>query len=308
MVPAAGPSGLKKFVVAVLLSVVTSSQGLITTATKVGGKYLYDPATVPLLSETVKLIVSAVLLKRDSMKDPHSIKMTGDWRTWCLFPVPSLIYLVHNNLQFLILHYLDPSTYQIMGNLKIVTTGIFFRLMLKRRLSMLQWLALLLLTVAAVSSQLTGCQGTLFSAPIMGYLLGILSACLSGMAGVYTEYLLKKNDDCLYWQNIQLYSFGVAFNFMHLVFNEPARYLSASFWVHGEIFTGYSFLTYCVVCTLAFSGLLVSWLMKFADNIIKVYATSMAMVVTMMLSLILFRIVPTIQVCATSLGRFCSFR
>lgn len=53
--------------------------------------------------------------------------MTTDWRTVRLYPIPSIIYLIHNNVQFATLTYVDTSTYQIMGNLKIVTTGILFR-------------------------------------------------------------------------------------------------------------------------------------------------------------------------------------
>lgn len=48
--------------------------------------------------------------------------------------------------------------------------------------------------------------GSLLAAPIEGYLLGILSACLSALAGIYTEFLMKKNQDSLYWQNMQLYA------------------------------------------------------------------------------------------------------
>ena len=55
--------------------------------------------------------------------------------------------------QFLTLKYVDPATYQILGNLKIVTTGVLFRLVLQRRLSMLQWIALALLMVGATTSQ-----------------------------------------------------------------------------------------------------------------------------------------------------------
>ncbi|KAB1227005.1 hypothetical protein CJ030_MR1G014973 [Morella rubra] len=47
---------------------------------------------------------------------------------------------------------------------------------------------------------------SLFSAQFQGYMLGILSACLSALAGVYTEFLMKKNNDSLYWQNVQLYT------------------------------------------------------------------------------------------------------
>jgi len=53
--------------------------------------------------------------------------MTTEWKTVALFPIPSVIYLIHNNVQFATLTYVDTSTYQIMGNLKIVTTGVLFR-------------------------------------------------------------------------------------------------------------------------------------------------------------------------------------
>jgi drug/metabolite transporter (DMT)-like permease len=39
-----------------------------------------------------------------------------------------------------------------------------------------------------------------FMAALQGYMFGLLSAVLSAFAGVYTEYLMKQNDDCLYWQ------------------------------------------------------------------------------------------------------------
>jgi len=44
----------------------------------------------------------------------------------------------------------------------------------------------------------------------------VLSAFLSALAAVYTEWVMKRNSDSLYWQNMQLYSFGVAFNALGL--------------------------------------------------------------------------------------------
>ena len=61
----------------------------------------------------------------------------------------------HTLLQFWTLKYVDPATYQILGNLKIVTTGVLFRLLLQRRLSLLQWISLVLLMVGATTSQVT---------------------------------------------------------------------------------------------------------------------------------------------------------
>ncbi|CAJ1932901.1 unnamed protein product [Sphenostylis stenocarpa] len=50
--------------------------------------------------------------------------MTTEWKTVALFPIPSVIYLIHNNVQFATLTYVDTFTYRIMGNLKIVTAGV----------------------------------------------------------------------------------------------------------------------------------------------------------------------------------------
>ncbi|KAH9775216.1 CMP-sialic acid transporter 1 [Citrus sinensis] len=197
------------YFVATLLTILTSSQGILTTLSQSNGGYKYDYATVPFLAEVFKLVVSSILLWRE-LRMPSSPKMTTEWRSVRLFPIPSIIYLVHNNVQFATLTYVDTSTYQIMGNLKIVTTGILFRLFLRRRLSMLQWMAIVLLAVGTTTSQVKGCGealcDSLFAAPIQGYLLGVLSACLSALAGVYTEFLMKKNNDSLYWQNVQLYT------------------------------------------------------------------------------------------------------
>jgi UDP-sugar transporter A1/2/3 len=39
-----------------------------------------------------------------------------------------------------------------------------------------------------------------------------------------------------------------------------------------RMFEGYNWITFLVVANLAFSGLLVSWVMKFADSILKVHS------------------------------------
>ncbi|RVX09978.1 CMP-sialic acid transporter 1 [Vitis vinifera] len=255
--------------------------GILTTLSQSNGGYKYDYATVPFLAEVFKLLVSSVLLWRECKRSPPP-RMTTEWKSIRLFPIPSIIYLIHNNVQFATLTYVDTSTYQIMGNLKIVTTGILFRLFLRRKLSNLQWMAIVLLAIGTTTSQVRGCGeascDSLFSAPIQGYMLGILSACLSALAGVYTEFLMKKNDDSLYWQNVQLYTSG----------------FEKGPWWH-RLFNGYSVTTWMVVLNLGSTGLLVSWLMKYADNIVKVYSTSMAMLLTMVLSVFLFNFKPTLQ-------------
>lgn len=82
-----------------LLTALTSAQGLLTAASKTGGGYAYDFATVPFLAELAKLAISWGLLVRQRRADPASIRMTRDLRTVALFIVPSIIYMFHNNVQ-----------------------------------------------------------------------------------------------------------------------------------------------------------------------------------------------------------------
>ncbi|GHP04272.1 hypothetical protein PPROV_000302600 [Pycnococcus provasolii] len=299
--PVAKPSGVQTLLVAAILTVATSSQGLLTTASKThDGKYAYNFATVPLLAETLKLVVSAALL----WQRRATARITLDVKSVAMFPVPSIIYLVHNNVQFVFLSYVDPSTYQILGNLKILTTGVLLRVLLGRKLTPLQWIALGLLTAGAATSQLSGCAangGSSLSAPALGYFWGIVSAFLSGFAAAYTEFVMKRNSDDLYWQNCQLYAFGTVFNLMRLAYDgvtETTPRLSEDgqplHWLF-DMLHGYSLTTWLVVSNLAFTGLLVSWIMKFADSIVKVYATSMAMLVTMLASVAFFGLSPTPQ-------------
>ncbi|KAL8114041.1 CMP-sialic acid transporter 1-like isoform X1 [Apium graveolens] len=285
------------YVVASLLTVLTSSQGILTTLSQSNGSYKYDYATVPFLAEVFKLLVSSILLRRECLRSPPPL-MTTEWKSIRLYPIPSIIYLIHNNVQFATLTYVDTSTYQIMGNLKIVTTAVLFRLFLRRKLSNLQWMAIFLLAIGTTTSQVKGCGeascDSLFSSPIPGYMLGVLSACLSALAGIYTEFLLKKNNDTLYWQNVQLYTFGAIFNMARLILDDFRGGFEEGPWWQ-RLFNGYNIITWLVVLNLGSTGLLVSWLMKYADNIVKVYSTSMAMLLTMILSIILFSFKPTLQ-------------
>jgi UDP-sugar transporter A1/2/3 len=46
----------QKLSIAIVLTLATSSQGLLTTASKENGIYTYNFATVPFLAEAIKLV------------------------------------------------------------------------------------------------------------------------------------------------------------------------------------------------------------------------------------------------------------
>ncbi|KAK9832370.1 hypothetical protein WJX74_007893 [Apatococcus lobatus] len=281
---------------AVVLTFTTSSQGLLTTASKDStGRYAYNFATIPFLAECLKLCISTFLLSRQHHGVSDRPRYSLSWKGTSLFLPPSVLYWFHNNVQFLTLKYLDTATYQILGNLKILTTGLLFWACLGRRLTPLQWISLLLLAIGITTSQVSVSSAAQFIAPLQGYLWSIASAFVSALAAIYTEWVMKRNSDSLYWQNMQLYSFGIVLNGMGLIIGDIRSIAGHSSLWPRHLFRGYNGVTFLLVANLAFSGLLVSWIMKYADSIVKVFATSMAMLVTTLVSVAAFGLQPSLQ-------------
>ena len=88
-------------------------------------------------------------------------------------------------MQFLFLREVDPTSYQILNNLKIIATGILFRVFLKRPLTRAKWGAIVLLAVGATVSQLGSCEAG-GEVNLRGYFLAVLSASLAGTGAVYS--------------------------------------------------------------------------------------------------------------------------
>ena len=109
---------------------------------------------------------------------------------------------------------------------------------------------------------------------------------------MYTERVMKEIDDTIHWQNAQLYFFGVLFNGVRLTIDDSSVGFHNGFWMLTMTHE-YKLSTWLVICNLAFSGLLVSFIMKYVDVIAKNFATASAMFLTPFASLLLFAHEPT---------------
>eukprot|EP00913_Durusdinium_trenchii_P018573 g17452.t2 len=126
---------------------------------------------------------------------------------------PALLYLVQNNLQYVALAYLEPATYTVTYQLKILSTAVCFVLILGRQITVQRWLSLGLLVLGVVLVQLATFQedgssshrlATGWGAQITGLVATVISAAISGLAGVYTEKILKNSKVTLWVRNVQL--------------------------------------------------------------------------------------------------------
>ena len=102
----------------------------------------------------------------------------------------------------------------------------------------------------------------------------------SGLAGVLTEKLLKSAAGSMHFKNAQLYACGVL---LYL----PAVYLSLLAPANGSpaaIFAGWTPLTVVLVANLSLQGLAISWLLRLAGNVEKLFAGAGALFASMALS------------------------
>ena len=221
--------------------------------------------------------------------------------------VPAIVYYVQNNLIYIGATHLDAATAQVTYQLKILTTAIFSVFLLRKNLSRIQWLALLILFSGVALVQLVQlnkpnhASHSSGQSPLIGF-LAILSACfLSGFAGVYFEMILKGSNEVSLWvRNIQLASFAVPFGFIQVFATDYSLVTEKGF------FFGYSALTWTVILLQAQGGLLVAVVVKYADNILKGFATSLAIIISSTVSVYLFDFEITIQFVIGTLLVICS--
>ncbi|NP_001355271.1 putative CMP-sialic acid transporter 4 isoform X1 [Solanum lycopersicum] len=271
--------------VTLILTVLTSSQSILIVWSKRAGKYEYSVTTANFLVEALKCALSLVALLRiwrtDGVTDDNRLSTT--WDEVKVYPIPAALYLVKNLLQYYIFAYVDAPGYQILKNLNIISTGILYQIILKRKLTEIQWAAFILLCAGCTTAQLNPSSDHVLQAPLQGWVMAIVMALLSGFAGVYTEAIIKKRPSRnINVQNFWLYVFGMIFNAFAIMTQDFDAVMNDGF------FHGYSLITVLMILNHALSGIAVSMVMKYADNIVKVYSTSVAMLLTAVVSVFLF--------------------
>jgi len=276
----------RRSMVTLALTVLTSSQGLLIAMSKANNiKYEYSYTSANCTVEFVKCVISFIALsqvwQREGVTDDN--RLSSSWEELRVYPIPAAIYLVKNLLQYIIFLYVDPPSYQILKNLNVISTGVLYRLFLKKKLSSVQWSALVLLALGCTIAQMTNQSEKVLSAPVMGILFAVIMALLSGAAGVYTELIMKRRPSRnVNVQNIYLYVFGILFNTMTIFVYDYDAVVGKGF------FHGYTAIVFIMILNHALSGIAVSLVMKYADNIVKVYSTSVAMILTTLVSIPLF--------------------
>nr|CDS32909.1 UDP sugar transporter protein SLC35A4 [Hymenolepis microstoma] len=297
-----------------------SSYSIIIHLCEVDGKIPFSNAACVLVIEIFKLFLSLGMfiaeviqeqwsmvtpknfnsclrnrLKREFLTEGEESDVTSKRQLlWLLVPfaVPAILYTITNNLGLMIQMEMDPATYQVLANLKVFSTAILFRIIIKRPLSYRQWFALFLLIVAGVINGSANYDtsntnsSSMLHITFKGIIMMSIYCTVSGFASVYTEYVLKSRVHMsLNIQNATLYIFGTIINASLYVFQEAI--VTGNFY----LIRGFTFLTWLLVVTQGISGIFIGFVMKYASSILRLFIISAAMIVTTVFSVFIFDLV-----------------
>lgn len=208
--------------------------------------------------------------------------------------VPALLYSIQNNLLFVALAHLTAAVYTVSYQLKTLTTALFSVMVLRRELSRMQWLALAALSAGVGLLQLpagstggggsggSSREGTTRAPQVSVSMLGMGAVCgaslTSGFCGVYMEKLLKQSKMSLWMRNVQLALVGAPVSLICALWADYSQILE------GGFLQGFDGLVWAVVGINALGGLAIAAVLRYADNIVKCFATAVAVLVSCLLS------------------------
>ena len=169
----------------------------------------------------------------------------------------------------------------------------FVSCFVQRKFSRAKWAALVILTIGVAIVQVSGSgdhhtqnQGDRHNR-LVGLVAVLCAACTSGFSGVYFEKILKGSQTSLWIRNVQMGLPSILIAYLTIYGKDAAAVASQGF------LGGYTPLVWTVVTVQAAGGLIVAVVVKYADNVLKVFATSFSIVISCIISAFLFSFRPT---------------
>uniref|UniRef100_A0A0K0EI61 UDP-galactose translocator n=1 Tax=Strongyloides stercoralis TaxID=6248 RepID=A0A0K0EI61_STRER len=215
----------------------------------------------------------------------------GEWKDTLKLGIPSILYIFQNNLYYISLSNLEPTTFCVCYQMKIFTTALMLRILLNKKLSNIQWIALffLLFGVVEVQMQYSPPASQVNSNdqnPTIGFITVFLMCFTSAFAGAYMEKCLKKSDVDIWTQNIRLSLYGLVIGGGSMIIKDLDNIQEFG------MFRGFDILVWILTAVNSIGGLLIALVMKYADNILKGYAQSMSIIGAAVGSIFLFNFSP----------------
>ncbi|CAD5230013.1 unnamed protein product [Bursaphelenchus okinawaensis] len=290
----------------------------------------YARSSVVLFTELIKLAITTVLYFmscKSTLKFFRGLRyhFVYDFVDTIKVGIPAIIYTIQNYLLYLAIEHIDSTTYLVTYQTKTLTTAIFSVILLRKCLSAAQWLSLFILcagvavvtvakeksTPAKIDSQLNfnhtanGLNNTEglnstdlknltqhtevdhFTHVAIGMSAVLVACVLSGFAGVYFEKVLKKTNVSLWMRNLQLSALAIPAAIATMFISDYELVKSEG------LATGFNIYIWSAVLLQAVGGLIIAVVIKYADNILKSLASSLAIIVSAIVVAVIFHRYPS---------------
>lgn len=217
----------------------------------------YIPSIAVVCSEIAKLSICAAMVLLNQRREKQSENQSASAQVPALselidLAIPSALYVIQNNLQYLSMRVLPAAVYQVLAQMKLLVTALILSLVYQQRLSQQKWTSISLLTagVATVQVALTTTSGvtTAVKQPHYNLPLGVLAvtvSCLtSAYAGVRMEQTLKtKSKQSSSKLPLQPSSPSILSNKKQLQLNAMQ---ASAFWKTNLMYAGVSLTMSCI--------------------------------------------------------------
>mmetsp|Transcript_30824 Transcript_30824/g.50989 ORF Transcript_30824/g.50989 Transcript_30824/m.50989 type:complete len:314 (+) Transcript_30824:155-1096(+) len=249
-------------------------------------------STAVVCAEVVKLVASLSMLYAGS----GSVALHQAWHATfvCWFDTltvsfPAFLYFIQNHLLYVATTHLDAATAQLIYQLKLLTTAVFTMIILRRHIPPRRWAALCILCIGVVLVQLKTPELATRRSQLIGTVAAVAAAVLSGLAGVWLEWIVKHGHVPVSLRNIQLSLVSLPLGLLTVLVMDGHAIAT------GGFFQNYTWATAFAILQVAAGGLLAGMIHKYADNVAKGFATSLSIVINSFLGWLLFDARPTIN-------------
>ncbi|CAI2350066.1 unnamed protein product [Caenorhabditis sp. 36 PRJEB53466] len=255
---------------------------------RIANRTHFLPTTSVFMMEVLKLVFCLLIttVKTGSVRKTASELHKTIWKNrleTMKVAVPAVVYAIQNNLYYIALANVDPTTYSVTLQLRILTTAMLSVCLLNKKLSWYQWGAqvMALLGVVVVQLDKTNTHKEVIGNFWIGVSAVVGMCWTSAFAGVYFEKMLKNSSADVWIQNIRLSILTLIFAGITMLTTDGEAILE------GNMFTGWSNMVWLVTILNSVGGLCISLVMKYADNVMKTYCQSIAIGLTSLVSIFL---------------------
>lgn len=275
--------------VLVLLAVQNCSKNLLMRYVMQDKPKFLTSAAV-LGSECIKLACSVFYIIFIQKRSVLSIfqYFKEDQRNTILLAIPASAYNLQMSLEYVALAHLSAAVFSVLVQTKLLFTASFAFLVIGKKLKYIQVVSLVLLTSGVMLCNYKATNGNDDESEWTGILATLGIAVSSGFASVFTEKVIKAQ------RKVNVEDYGLAYTQVQLalmsIITIGVYALAKDFRAIMEygLFHNFSPAAVFSILSSASGGLIVAGVLKYADAILKGYATAVSVILTGVLSTVLF--------------------